>query len=156
MRARLQRLREQHPSLVGYVLVGSLNTALDFVIYTVLSSVAGLEPVLANVLSTAVVASISFVLNYRVVFKSSRSPWHALGLFLGVTLFSAWVVQSAVVWGVVHGLGGVLGGVLGGSDGLALKSVAKIAAMGVGFVFNYFGYRWLFAARPEPVSAPPV
>jgi putative flippase GtrA len=152
MRERLQRLKEAHPSLVGYVLVGSLNTALDFVIYTVLSSVVGLEPVLANVLSTAVVASISFVLNYRVVFKSSRSPWHALGLFLGVTLFSAWVVQSAVVWGVVHGLGGALGG----SAGLGLKSLAKIAAMGVGFIFNYFGYRWLFATRPDPATAPPV
>ena len=63
--------------------------------------------------------------------------------FVGVTLFSAFVIQSGVIFVVIHAGSRLIPSL----DAAVLKEVAKICAMGTGMVSNYLGYRWLFARR---------
>lgn len=126
-----------------YALVGAFNTGLDLVLFTVLAVVINVAPLAANVASTVIVLCVSYLLNRGFVFRTERSVRGTVIQFVAVTLFSGLVVQSAVIWTVLH-LGGLL------APGLpedVLAPFAKICAMGVGMLSNYLGYRWLFRAR---------
>jgi putative flippase GtrA len=131
-------------SLDRYVLVGLLNTATDFVGFSLLAVVVGLPPVLANVISTVCVMTMSFFLNRAWVFRSEASGVGTFVRFVGVTLFSGLLVQSAVIVTVLAFCDAVLPSLAGE---IAAPG-AKLTAMAVGMVVNFLGYRWLFAA-PE-------
>lgn len=140
-------------SLDRYVLVGLFNSALDVVLFSLLTLAVGLVPVVSNVISTVLVMTVSFFINRLWVFRSSARGLDAFARFAAVTLVSGWVVQSTVI--VVF---------LALTDWLApslaaeiLTPTAKVVAMGVGMVFNFVGYRWLFShgvavQQPAPDS----
>lgn len=133
--------------LTRYVLVGMLNTALDFGLFSVLAIVVNLAPVLANVVSTTITLCVSFLLNRSFVFRTQRSVKATLVPFVAVTLFSALVVQSVAILTILA---------LGGSVAPAvpvdiLALLAKLAAIGLGIVTNFLGYRWLFG---HPLTTP--
>lgn len=132
-----------------YLVVGLANTALDLVLFTVLAVAAGVPPVLANVVSTVVVMTISFFLNRSWVFRAESAGLRAYAGFVGVTLFSGLVLQSLVILGVIQLADAV-------APDLAeevVKPAAKVVAMGVGMVSNFLGYRWVFSGRPAPVPS---
>ncbi|HET9649343.1 MAG TPA: GtrA family protein [Microlunatus sp.] len=135
--------------LLRYLLVGGFNTLLDLALFTVFAVVVHLPPLVANVLSTSITLCISFVLNRVFVFRTERSVQRTVVQFVAVTLFSGLVVQSAVIWGVLH-VGAVL---VPGLSHDILAPLAKICAMGVGMIFNFLAYRWLFSSR-EPKRPP--
>lgn len=137
-----------------YLVVGIVNTALDVALFTLLSVAVGLHPVTANVISTVVVMTVSFFLNRRFVFRADHAgASHYVG-FVTITLFSAWVVQSLVIVGVLALADAVVPAL---SDALA-EPAAKIVATAVGMVSNFLGYRWVFGQgrAPEPDPAPPA
>lgn len=127
--------------LLRYLVVGSFNTLLDLGLFSLFAVVVGLPPLLANVISTCITLCVSFFLNHRVVFRSTHGAWNTFIPFVTVTLFSGLVVQSAVIWGVIH-LAGVV--VPAAPDSLVAPA-AKVCAIGVGMVSNFLGYRWLFS-----------
>lgn len=135
--------RRGRGSFLRYLLVGSFNSLLDLALFTVLAVVVGLHPLVANVLSTAITLCVSYLLNRVFVFRTTRSVQRTVVQFVTVTLVSALLVQSAVIWAVI-GLGGL---VVPGLPDDVLEPLAKICAMAVGMVSNYLGYRWLFGAR---------
>ncbi|MFL6089422.1 MAG: GtrA family protein [Aeromicrobium sp.] len=53
-----------------YLLVGLFNTAFDFTLFTLLAVGARLDPIVSNVISTAVVMTVSYAINRRWVFRS--------------------------------------------------------------------------------------
>lgn len=132
-----------------YLVVGLGNTALDLVLFTVLAVAAGVPPVLANVISTVVVMTISFFLNRSFVFRSEASGPSAYAGFVAVTLFSGLVLQSLVILGVIHLAGAVVPDL---SDEL-VKPAAKVVAMACGMVSNFLGYRWVFGGRQPGAPA---
>ena len=127
--------------LLRYLVVGGFNTLLDLSLFSLFAVVAGLQPLVANVASTCITLCISFVLNRRVVFRSSHGAWKTFVPFVTVTLFSGLVVQSAVIWGVIQ-LGDI---VVPGAPASFVAPMAKVCAMGVGMISNFLGYRWLFS-----------
>lgn len=139
-RPSLRQLVRARGAFLRYVLVGGLNTLLDVGLFTLLATVVHLYPLLANVISTSITMCVSYVLNRMFVFRSDRSPARTLPQFVVVTLFSALVVQSAVIWVIIH-LGSHL---LPQVPYNALAPAAKICATVVGMISNYLGYRWLF------------
>ena len=124
-----------------YLVVGLGNTALDLALFTLLAVAAGVPPVLANVVSTVVVMTVSFFLNRAWVFRAESAGLKAYAGFVSVTLFSGLVLQSLVILGVIavaHEITPDL------SDGL-VEPGAKLVAMAVGMVSNFLGYRYVFA-----------
>lgn len=125
-----------------YVLVGLANTALDLALYSTLALAVGFAPVVANVISTVCVMTVSFFVNRAFVFRSSTGGLVAFVRFVSVTLFTGLVVQSAVIVTVIASCDTLLPGL----PEAVVTPGAKIVAMGVGMVVNFLGYRWLFAA----------
>lgn len=132
-----------HGAFLRYVLVGGFNTLLDIALFTVLAVPVGLPPLIANVCSTVVTMSVSYLLNRLFVFRSDGGVARTVGQFVAVTLTSAFLVQSIVIESVIH-----LGEwIVPNLDHGLLTSGAKVCATGVGMVTNYLGYRWLFHKR---------
>lgn len=132
-----------------YLVVGLGNTALDLVLFSVLAVAAGVPPVLANVISTVVVMTVSFFLNRSFVFRSETSGLSAYAGFVAVTLFSGLVLQSLVILGVIHLADAVVPDL---SEEL-VKPGAKVVAMACGMVSNFVGYRWVFGGRQPGAPA---
>ena len=143
MKEKLKKLNEsklikKHGEKIRFVLVGGFNTVLDFCIFGLLANIIGIDKVVANIISTAICITISFILNYKFVWKSEKSLKATVIGFLVVSLFSAWVVQSLVIMGVTAVLG---------ESGLN-KLIAKACGSVAGMVTNYFGYKIVFKKHP--------
>lgn len=144
-------------SFSRYLVVGAGTSLLDFCLFTLLSVGVHINVVVANICSTIITVCVSYFINQRFVFRSQRSSWKTFFSFAGWTLFTGLVVQTIIIWGLVH-LGASL-------NDLActpanpespwchcfnpdlVKPLAKICAMGTGALANYFGYRFLFTAK---------
>lgn len=118
-----------------FIAVGGINTALDFGILFVLKSL-GLPVVSANIISTSVAFCFSFFANKKYTFKTSNkgNVKRELFLFIIVTLFGLWVLQTITIKIITQ--------LLTGShlpDGIVLL-VAKTFATVVSLTWNYMLY----------------
>ena len=142
-------LRGRGP-MVRYGLVGSFNSLLDLGLFSLFSVGLHITEVVANVMSTSIVLCVSYVLNRLFVFRSNRPVRSTVVHFVSITLFTGLIVQSSVIWAVVH-----LGSYLFPSLSHAfLAPFAKLCAMGAAMVSNYAGYRWIFHERGPRSGAP--
>lgn len=122
--------------IARFGLVGGVNTAIDFSILFLLKA-AGLPVVTANIISTTIAFCFSFVANKKFTFKTtSTNIRRELLLFVLVTLFGLWVLQSLVIYGVQLAIS---------SSGLAISEnavlfAAKIIATIVSLIWNYLLY----------------
>ena len=124
-----------------FLLVGSLNTLLDFLLYFIFANLFSIYPVVASVMSTGLTMCVSFFLNHRFVFQSGKQKRHTAGRFVVVTLFNVWLVQSAIIYLALHALRGQDFFV---KHHWTLNLSAKLAGVAVSFVLNFFMYRYIF------------
>jgi len=131
-----------------FVLVGLLNTAIDFGLLFALRAV-GLPIVPANMISTGAALAFSFFANRSFTFGAGHgSAVRQAVAFLAVTLFCLWVLQPLVLLG-----GNALLAETWGSSAALLAS--KIAATVVSMVWNYLLYdRVVFRGRTARPDAP--
>jgi putative flippase GtrA len=128
-------------SAARFALVGVVNTAIDLVLFGVLST-AGCGLLLANTVSTSAGMAFSFVANRAFSFRSTSSVRSTLGPFLAVTLVGLWVLHPLVIWAAAAVLGGF------GVPAVTALLLGKVAAVAVGLVWNYTWYhRVVFAER---------
>lgn len=128
--------------------VGVVNTGLDLGVYLILQ-LSGVPVVLANLLSTSVGLSFSFVANRRFTFssRSTGRPWSQVALFIGCTGVGLWVVQPIVIFALER--------LLVAADGLGDWRVllAKCGAIAVGMAWNWTLYnRVVFRRGAGPES----
>lgn len=120
-----------------FVLVGVLNTLIDFAILFGLTAL-GMSLVPANMISTAAALVFSFVVNRSFTFGSAGNPVPQAVKFLLVTLFGLWVLQPLVLLAGTALLDDLLGQ-------HASLLVSKVAATIVSMVWNYLLYdRFVF------------
>jgi putative flippase GtrA len=132
----------RHREKVKFMLVGGLNTGLDFVLYGLLANALGVWPVAANLLSVGVCMVASFGLNIKFVWRSQKTMRETVVPFLAVSGFSGWIVQSGGIWLITS----LLGGWFVGATWL-LNLLAKAVAVAVALGCNYLGYRAIFRER---------
>lgn len=130
--------------------VGIANTLIDFGLYNLLTSL-GLSYVAANLPSTTVAMTFSYLANQRLVFKSQRRSLAQAALFFIVTAFGLWVIQNGIihflteVWtgpldlavDIVRAVG--LGEVF--SAEFVIKNGAKVTATLASLIWNYLWYK---------------
>jgi putative flippase GtrA len=123
---KIQKLR--------FVAIGGINTIIDFGILFSLKAL-GLPTIPANVLSTTAAFCFSFFANKKFTFQTKNTNVkRELLLFILVTLFGLWVLQSIVIQAVSP----LLAGILPSNDGVLL--IAKLLATCTSLVWNYTMY----------------
>lgn len=87
-------------SLAKFGLVGILNTAIDFILFNVLTNKkVGLKKIPANLISTSVAMLVSFTLNRGFVFNATGGNIYLQSAeFFAVTAFGLYVLQNIVIW----------------------------------------------------------
>ena len=118
-----------------FAAVGSANTLIDFSVLFTLSAL-GVPTVVANLVSTSAAFCFSFFANKKYTFRSSNGDLkREILLFVIVTLFGLWVIQTIVIKLVQLPLTSYTDF----SDG-AILFIAKIFATISSLVWNYTLY----------------
>lgn len=142
MSKTFKKILKKHGDLTRYIFVGGFNTILDIALFSVFSNILDFHIILANVLSTIIVLSVSFFLNYYFVFRSNQKKLRSAILFVCTTLFNGWVVQSIVIWLVAQLTTPILP--------IEISNiVAKICGVTIGAICNYLEYRLIFKDKPD-------
>ncbi len=117
-----------------FIVVGSLNTVLDFGILFTLKTL-GLPAIYANVISTSAAFCFSFFANKKYTFQTTgANVRREILLFIIVTLFGLWVLQSIVIKLVTLTL------LSTSLPSGAILFIAKILATVVSLTWNYVLY----------------
>ena len=132
----MQDLLKKHETKLRFGIIGGINTALDFGLLFVFSSLFGIPRGFANMLSTSISFIFSFFANKRYTFKSSskENVVREMVLFTVVTLFGLWVIQGLII----HLLTPVIIN-LGTTEELALLA-SKLIATVASLIWNYLLY----------------
>jgi putative flippase GtrA len=132
----MQELLKKHETKLRFGIIGGINTALDFGLLFVFSSLFGIPRGFANMLSTSISFIFSFFANKRYTFKSSskENVVREMVLFTVVTLFGLWVIQGLII----HFLTPVIIN-LGTTEELALLA-SKLIATVASLIWNYLLY----------------
>lgn len=129
--------------LLRFAAVGGMNTALDFGILFILKAL-GLPVITANIASTSIAFCFSFFANKKYTFKTTDTNIkREIVLFVAVTLFGLWVLQSLVITFVSSLLHG-----WSLPDNLVLL-IAKLVATVVSLVWNYVLYSTVVFKQSE-------
>jgi putative flippase GtrA len=125
-----------------FSLIGIFNTLFDIALYTVLRS-AGQSVIVANLISASAALIGSYLLNSKLTFKTKRWTLSSFGLFIVVTLFGLWVLQTGAIYVISHLLKNVperYWSDLGSAQRIAKIVVPKLLATAITFVWNYVWY----------------
>lgn len=132
---------------VRFILAGSFNTALDFALLNTFVFAFGMNSILANTCSVLIGITISYFLNHYFVFRSDkRFSLLSYLAFFTITGFSSIVIQASVIYGFEaifdsnFGMSIYLIGPWLSEHEVAQLNIAKVAAVGVGMVWNYILY----------------
>ncbi len=141
-----RRLRE----IVLFVIVGLLNTAIDFTVLNLLIALtnhhSGWWLIIFNCLSFLTAVTNSYILNGRVTFrhKGLGDPW----IFTRFVVVNAvgLVINTGIVWLMTPLLDGTL-------SPIVAVNVSKALAVLVSLCWNYVAIRrWIFGARTSTVD----
>ena len=124
--------------------VGAVNTVLDFAVLNALVFGMGLAPLRSKVLSTAVAATSSYLMNRHWTFRHRdrqgvRREYVLFFLLNAVGLAIALVVLGVVRYGFDQ------------ESALAINA-ANVLGLGLGTVFRFWSYRRFVWTRPDDVA----
>jgi putative flippase GtrA len=117
-----------------FLVVGGANTAIDFGLLFLLKAF-GLPAISANIISTTTAFCFSFFANKKYTFKTSDTNIkREIALFIVVTLFGLWVLQTLVIGAVTSFLQNT------SLSQEVLLLIAKLCATIVSLIWNYVMY----------------
>lgn len=89
--------------VVGFGLVGILNTVIDYAVFNLIIFGPGVRPFVANFFSTSAALTFSYFMNKRYVFKhAGKFDAKSAALFFGFTAFGLWIIQGVGLALIVH------------------------------------------------------
>lgn len=127
---------------VRFGFVGIANTAIDFGVLFTLTAF-GIPTLIANIFSTSTAFCFSFFANKKYTFKASGNPKREFLLFIVVTLFGLWGIQTLVITLVTALLAPTFL-----ADSLVLI-IAKLLAILASLIWNYTLYSHVVFKRQE-------
>jgi len=126
---------KKHAEKIRFIIVGGLNTAIDFVILFALVSL-GLPTIASNFISTSIAITFSFFANKKFTFKgTNNSNSRQVVLFLIITIFGMWVIQPIIIESIKLILGSAV------ANKYIILLIGKILATIVTLIWNYLMYR---------------
>lgn len=145
---------------VRFLIAGSFNTAVDFLLLNVLTLAFGLPVLVANSLSVLLGICISYALNHFFVFRyPGRITVKKFLYFFLVTGFSSLVIQNVIIYLFEVLFDTEFGNSLlifpGAEERHILAiNVAKLVAVLTGLIWNFLIYKYVVFRKPAPTTAP--
>lgn len=97
----IKSLFRKYHHLILYGVIGSFSSGLDFVIYTLLVQVIGVQYLLANCISVVAGIFTSFVLNRNYNFKVKDKTKRRFGIFLCVG-FTGLLLSNLILYACIN------------------------------------------------------
>lgn len=130
----MEELLKKHAEKIRFIIVGGVNTAIDFGILFLLTFL-GMDKIVANFFSTGVALIFSFFANKTFTFKEqSGNAKKQFIYFLVITLFGLWVIQPLVIWGATSLMASFIP-----NEAINLF-IAKLIATVASLIWNYVLY----------------
>jgi len=145
---KIKRFYLKHDQFLRFFMIGSLNTALDLVLFFIFANLFAIYAVYASLISTSLVMILSFFLNNTFVFRSSKKKRETVVQFMAITLFNVWIIQSIIIALVIKYLS---------IDFLLnhrwfLNIIAKLLAVSLSFILNFVEYRYIFHQKKIDIT----
>ncbi len=125
-----------------FIVVGVSNTVLDFTLMNLLS-LAGLNLIIANTISTGIAMIYSFLMNKKWTFRNAGQDYlRQVILFFIFTAIGIWVIQNGLIILAQHYLPRF------GLPDQAFNNLAKLVASVFSLTWNYLTYnRFVFTDK---------
>lgn len=125
-----------------FAIVGISNTVLDFTLMNLLS-LAGLNLIIANTISTGIAMIYSFLMNKKWTFHSAGQDYlRQVILFFVFTAIGIWVIQNGLIILAQHYLPRF------GLSDQVFNNLAKLGASVFSLTWNYLTYNhFVFADK---------
>lgn len=141
-----RKIHMNYSTQLRFVLVGALNTTIDFGVFNLLLLLAHMPAVMASIISTSVAMVLSYLLNRKFVFRpAAKMHGKEAVQFFAVTIVGLWVVQSIVI----SQAGNFLHGLVFTSQTWESDDIAKVVAIGASTIWNYVWYSQLVFAEKK-------
>jgi putative flippase GtrA len=128
--------------IVIFSLIGIFNTLFDLVLYVIFNNLTH-SILIANIIATSAALTGSYFLNSKLTFKSSKWSAKKFFLFVGVTIFGLWFLQTGFIYLVTPLVTVVpesIWHLFGFFEANAKIIVPKIASVVVTFAWNFLWY----------------
>lgn len=138
----MSKPKKRDLKLVIFSLIGVFNTLFDMVLYVLINSVTH-SILIANISATSAALIGSYFLNSRLTFKSKKWTFKSFALFVAVTIFGLWFLQTAVIYLISPGVELIpeaLWRLFGPLETVAKIVAPKVVATVVTFVWNFMWY----------------
>ena len=125
-----------------FAIVGISNTVLDFTLMNLLS-LAGLNLIIANTISTGIAMIYSFLMNKKWTFRNAGQDYlRQVILFFIFTAIGIWVIQNGLIILAKHYLPRF------GLSDRVFNNLAKLGASVFSLTWNYLTYnRFVFTDK---------
>ena len=131
----MKKIIKKQAEKVRFVIVGGLNTAIDFGILFILVAL-GLPTVASNFVSTSVAMVFSFFANKSFTFRdTSQKTVKHIALFLIITIFGMWVIQPIIIQSIKLVLEPWV------ANEYVILLIGKVLATIASLIWNYLMYR---------------
>ena len=137
-----QPKKKRDKKVIVFGLIGVFNTVFDMALYVVVQHLTG-SIILANIVATSAALIGSYLLNSKLTFKAKKWTIKGFALFIIVTIFGLWVLQTGVILLLSPAVAKVpemLWQLFGPLEGLAKTLAPKVVATVVTVVWNYIWY----------------
>lgn len=149
--------------VIRFGAVGVANTGFDYMLFNILGAL-GAAAVPANLASTSAAMIFSYFANKIFVFRdTNQTNKNQIFMFFAVTATGVWIIQSIVLWVVLHKLGVVttlskeISVAVSGDSAkteVIARNIAKLFATVASLTWNYVLYHFVvFKSSQEPANA---
>jgi putative flippase GtrA len=134
--------KKRDKKVIMFAAIGIFNTLFDMALYVVVQQLTG-SIIIANIVATSAALIGSYLLNSKLTFKAKKWTVKSFVLFVGVTIFGLWVLQTGVIYLLTPVVGVIpdfLWRLFGPLENIAKILAPKIAATAVTVVWNFLWY----------------
>ena len=129
----LKSLIKKHSDKIRFLIVGSLNTGIDFSLLFIFVNIFYLPVIFSNILSTSFALIFSFFANKKFTFKNDDCGKKQVFIFMTVTLFGLWILQPIIISSVSLIINNTINKDL-------ILFIGKLLATCVTLIWNYLFY----------------
>jgi putative flippase GtrA len=144
--------KKRDKKVIVFAMIGIFNTLFDMALYVVIQQLTG-SIIIANIAATSAALIGSYLLNSKLTFKAKKWTVKSFILFVVVTLFGLWVLQTFAIYLLTPVVGVIpefLWRLVGPLEGIAKILAPKVAATVITVVWNFLWYNKVIFKDKNP------